>query len=222
MTDTMPTTEEPRLETYQVILRPLVTEKGMHRSTRLNNQYAFEINPLATKDDVRRAVEDLFNVIQSDLSRPPRGERERLCRADARRQAGEVAAAPAAKKGGRNNQGGSRPASRRRPQAAYRVIDFRRDKDGVPAKVHSIEYDPNRNARIALLHYVDGEKRYIIAPDKLKAARWSRMAPTRRRTVGNCLPLAKRIPLGTGRFTTSRCSRGAARALCRRPGRVRR
>ena len=54
-------TTEPRLEAYQVILRPLVTEKGMHRSTR-NNQYAFEVNSLATKDDIRRAVEDLFNV----------------------------------------------------------------------------------------------------------------------------------------------------------------
>lgn len=53
--------EQPALEAYQVILRPLVTEKNMHRSTR-NNQYAFEINPRATKDDVRRAVEDLFNV----------------------------------------------------------------------------------------------------------------------------------------------------------------
>ena len=55
------TTEVPRLEPYQVILRPLVTEKGMHRSTR-NNQYAFEVSTLATKDDVRRAVEDLFHV----------------------------------------------------------------------------------------------------------------------------------------------------------------
>ena len=55
------TTEQPRLETYQVILRPLVTEKGMHRSTR-NNQYAFEVHLQASKDDVRRAVEDLFNV----------------------------------------------------------------------------------------------------------------------------------------------------------------
>ena len=54
-------TEQPRLETYQVILRPLVTEKGMHRSTR-NNQYAFEVHLQASKDDVRRAVEDLFNV----------------------------------------------------------------------------------------------------------------------------------------------------------------
>ena len=55
------TTEEPRLQSYQVILRPLVTEKGMHRSTR-NNQYAFEVHSHATKHDVRRAVEDLFNV----------------------------------------------------------------------------------------------------------------------------------------------------------------
>jgi large subunit ribosomal protein L23 len=55
------TTEQPTLEPYQVILRPLVTEKGMHRSTR-NNQYAFEVSPQATKDDVRRAVEDLFHV----------------------------------------------------------------------------------------------------------------------------------------------------------------
>jgi large subunit ribosomal protein L23 len=61
MPDTTTTTEQPRLEPYQVIMRPLVTEKGMHRSTR-NNQYAFEVNPLATKADVRRAVEDLFNV----------------------------------------------------------------------------------------------------------------------------------------------------------------
>ncbi len=51
----------------------------------------------------------------------------------------------------------------------YRLIDFRRNKDGVPASVNSIQYDPNRSARIALLHYVDGEKRYILAPDGLKA-----------------------------------------------------
>jgi large subunit ribosomal protein L23 len=61
MADQTQATEQPRLEPYQVILRPLVTEKGMHRSTR-NNQYAFEVHLQATKDDVRRAVEDLFNV----------------------------------------------------------------------------------------------------------------------------------------------------------------
>ena len=61
MPDTTTTPDQLRLEPYQIIVRPLVTEKGMHRSTR-NNQYAFEVNSLATKDDIRRAVEDLFNV----------------------------------------------------------------------------------------------------------------------------------------------------------------
>src|SRR5262245_6086069 len=61
MAEATPTTEQPQLPAYQVILRPLVTEKGMHRSTR-NNQYAFEVSTQATKDDVRRAVEDLFHV----------------------------------------------------------------------------------------------------------------------------------------------------------------
>src|SRR5437870_593265 len=70
--------------------------------------------------------------------------------------------------GGRNAHG--RITTRHRGagnKRRYRIVDFRRNKDGVPAKVFSIEYDPNRNARIALLHYADGEKRYIIAPDKL-------------------------------------------------------
>ena len=61
MAETIQTTEAPRLEAYMVVLRPLVTEKGMHRSTR-NNQYAFEVHLQATKDDVRRAVEELFSV----------------------------------------------------------------------------------------------------------------------------------------------------------------
>ena len=73
-------------------------------------------------------------------------------------------------RGGRNSSG--KITTRHKGgghKRAYRVIDFRRnDKDGIPAKVAHIEYDPNRSARIALLHYVDGEKRYIIAPDKLK------------------------------------------------------
>src|SRR5690349_17083095 len=77
---------------------------------------------------------------------------------------------PLPKKGGRNNQG--RITTRHQGgghKRAYRIIDFRRyDKDGVPAKVAHIEYDPNRTARIALLHYADGEKRYIIAPKDLR------------------------------------------------------
>jgi large subunit ribosomal protein L2 len=80
---------------------------------------------------------------------------------------------------------------------AYRVIDFRRDdKDGVPAKVAHIEYDPNRTARIALLHYADGEKRYIIAPSKLKQGDRVEAGPDADIKPGNNLPL-RNIPTGT-------------------------
>src|SRR5487761_1860252 len=71
--------------------------------------------------------------------------------------------------GGRNNAG--RKTARHRGgghKRQYRIVDFRREKDGVPAKVAQIEYDPNRNARIALLHYLDGEKRYILAPSQIR------------------------------------------------------
>jgi large subunit ribosomal protein L2 len=104
---------------------------------------------------------------------------------------------PLKKRAGRNvygrvttrHQGGGHKRS-------YRLIDFRRDKDGVPAKVASIEYDPNRTARIALLHYADGEKRYILAPqgltvgDRLASGSGADIRP------GNALPLAS-IPVGT-------------------------
>jgi large subunit ribosomal protein L2 len=78
----------------------------------------------------------------------------------------------------------------------YRVIDFKRNKFGVPAKVFSIEYDPNRSARIALLHYVDGEKRYIIAPNGLKVGDRLMSGPDAEIRVGNALPL-RNIPTGT-------------------------
>jgi large subunit ribosomal protein L2 len=100
------------------------------------------------------------------------------------------------KTGGRNNQG--RITARHRGgghKQMYRLIDFRRNKDGVPALVHSIEYDPNRTARIALLHYVDGEKRYILAPNGLEAGKQVMSGPDAPPTVGNCLPL-RNIPLG--------------------------
>jgi large subunit ribosomal protein L2 len=79
---------------------------------------------------------------------------------------------------------------------AYRVIDFKRDKTGVPAKVAAIEYDPNRSARIALLHYNDGEKRYIIAPVGLEVGRTITSGPEADILIGNALPL-KNIPAGT-------------------------
>ena len=78
----------------------------------------------------------------------------------------------------------------------YRLIDFRRDKYGVPAKVATIEYDPNRSSRIALLHYVDGEKRYIIAPVGLKVGMTLMSGPTAPIQLGNALPL-RNIPIGT-------------------------
>jgi len=103
---------------------------------------------------------------------------------------------PMAKKGGRNNQG--RVTIRHRGgghKRMYRVIDFRRDKREVPAKVASIEYDPNRSARIALLHYADGEKRYILAPDKLTVGDTVMAGEAAEVKPGNALPL-KKIPLG--------------------------
>jgi len=78
----------------------------------------------------------------------------------------------------------------------YREIDFKRQKHGIPAKVAAIEYDPNRTARIALLNYADGEKRYILAPDGLVVGQTLQSGPEADILVGNALPLA-RIPLGT-------------------------
>lgn len=98
--------------------------------------------------------------------------------------------------GGRNNQGVI--TSRHRGgghKRRYRLIDFRRNKDGVTARVDSIQYDPNRSSRIAQLNYVDGEKRYILAPDGLAAGAQISSGPDAPPSVGNCLPL-KNIPLG--------------------------
>jgi large subunit ribosomal protein L2 len=104
---------------------------------------------------------------------------------------------PKARTGGRTSTG--RISSRfigGGHKQAYRVIDFKRDKTGVPATVASIEYDPNRSARIALLNYADGEKRYILHPDGLKVGMKISSGPTADILVGNCLPL-KNIPAGT-------------------------
>ena len=101
------------------------------------------------------------------------------------------------KSGGRNAKG--RITSRHRGgghKRHYRVIDFKRDKIGIPAKVASIEYDPNRSARIALLHYVDGEKRYILAPVNLNVNDIVESGPDADIKPGNTLPLSN-IPLGT-------------------------
>jgi len=99
--------------------------------------------------------------------------------------------------GGRNNRGHvtSRFIGGGHKQA-YRVIDFKRDKAGIAATVAAVEYDPNRSARIALLHYKDGEKRYILQPDGLQVGRTVMSGPEADILVGNALPL-KNIPAGT-------------------------
>jgi len=98
---------------------------------------------------------------------------------------------------GRNNQG--RITMRRRGggvRRKYRIVDFRRDKDNIPGSVAAVEYDPNRSARIALVHYADGEKRYIIAPNGIKVGQTVMSGDQPEYEVGNTMPLAN-IPLGT-------------------------
>jgi large subunit ribosomal protein L2 len=101
------------------------------------------------------------------------------------------------KSGGRNVNG--RKTSRHRGGGAkrlYRKVDFKRRRDGIPAKVAAIEYDPNRTAYIALLHYVDGVKSYILAPQRLQVGATVMSGPTAEIATGNCLPLAN-MPTGT-------------------------
>ena len=131
--------------------------------------------------------------------------------------------------GGRNSNG--RITVRRRGgghKRRYRIIDFKRDKHGVPAKVASIEYDPNRTSRIALLHYADGEKRYILAPLGLQVGSELNSGPKAEVKVGNALPLAN-MPLGTfvhnlelipGKGAQMVRSAGASAQLIAREGRV--
>jgi large subunit ribosomal protein L2 len=105
--------------------------------------------------------------------------------------------APVKRKGGRNSSG--RITTRHQGgghKRRYRVLDFKRTKDGVPAKVAAIEYDPNRSARIALLHYADGAKAYILAPARLRVGATVESGPTADIKPGNALPL-ENIPTGT-------------------------
>jgi large subunit ribosomal protein L2 len=105
--------------------------------------------------------------------------------------------APLKKSGGRNNRG--RMTSRHRGgghKRRLRIIDLKRNRDGVPAVVAALEYDPNRSANIALLHYVDGDKAYILAPDGLKTGDKVECGPAADIKPGNALPL-KNIPVGT-------------------------
>lgn len=105
--------------------------------------------------------------------------------------------APRPQKAGRNSHG--HITMRRRGgghKRQYRIIDFRRNKDGVPGKVAALEYDPNRSSRIALIHYADGDKRYILAPEGLEVGNTVLSGEEATFDVGNCLPLIN-MPLGT-------------------------
>jgi large subunit ribosomal protein L2 len=124
---------------------------------------------------------------------------------------------PIKKTGGRNNQG--KITARHRGgghKRMYRLIDFKRNKDGIPAKVHSIQYDPNRSARIALLYYADGEKRYIVAPDALLQGATVESGDRAAPNVGNCLPM-KLIPLGSA-IHNIEMNLGRGGVLCRSAG----
>src|SRR6056297_4264198 len=104
---------------------------------------------------------------------------------------------PLMKTGGRNNRG--RITVRHHGgghKRMYRIVDFKRNKDGIPAKVISIEYDPNRSARIALLYYNDGDKRYILAPKGLKVGAVIMNGPNAEIKPGNAMPL-ENVPLGS-------------------------
>ncbi len=121
------------------------------------------------------------------------------------------------KTGGRNNQG--KITARHRGgghKQRYRLIDFRRNKDRVPAVVASIQYDPNRSARIALLHYADGEKRYILAPEGLAPGSRVESGPEAAPSVGNCLPI-RAIPLGAA-IHNIELQPGRGGVLCRSAG----
>ncbi len=124
---------------------------------------------------------------------------------------------PQCKKGGRNNQG--KITARHRGgghKQMYRVIDFRRIKDGIPGKVDSVQYDPNRSARIALVVYPDGEKVYILAPDGLVVGQKVESGPDAPPKAGNCLPLGN-IPLGMPVHGIE-VQPGRGGALCRSAG----
>ncbi len=123
----------------------------------------------------------------------------------------------AKKKGGRNNQGKITAKHRGGGhKRLYRIVDFKRDKDGVVATVTHIEYDPNRSSRIALLEYADGEKRYILAAEGMKAGDRVESGPAVEPNVGNCMPLSC-VPLGT-QVHNIEMQPGRGGQLCRSAG----
>ena len=204
------------------IIKPLVTEKMTKITEKQPNRYGFIVRPEANKIEIKKEVEALYNVTVEDVNtvryagkRSQRYTKAGLVKGqkNAFKKAivtlngtfEDITASVPEKSlvygkrstGGRNNtgkmtvryMGGGH-------KKKYRLIDFKREKDGVPAVVKTIEYDPNRSARIALLFYADGEKRYIIAPNGLQVGATLMSGAEAAPEVGNALPLAN-IPVGT-------------------------
>ena len=186
--------------------------KGEERTKKAEAKYGFIVRPEANKLEIKNEVESLYNVTVIDVNtvryagkRSSRYTKAGLIKGQKNAFKKAITASVPEKSlvygkrstGGRNNtgkmtvryMGGGH-------KKKYRLIDFKREKDGVPAVVKTIEYDPNRSARIALLFYADGEKRYIIAPNGLQVGATLMSGADAVPEVGNALPLAN-IPVGT-------------------------
>ena len=191
------------------IIKPLVTEKMTKITEKQPNRYGFVVRPEANKIEIKKEVEALYNVTVEDVNTVRyAGKRSQRYTKAGLVNIGtfeDITASVPEKSlvygkrstGGRNNTGKMtvRYMGGGHKQK-YRVIDFKREKDGVPAVVKTIEYDPNRSARIALLFYADGEKRYIIAPNGLQVGSTLMSGAEAAPEIGNALPLAN-IPVGT-------------------------
>ena len=221
------------------IIKPLVTEKMTKITDKQPNRYGFIVRPEANKLEIKKEVEELYNVTVEDVNtmryagkRSSRYTKAGLIRGQRNAFKKAIVTLKAVRKlkpvtpgqrhkiigtfeditasvpekslvrgkrstGGRNNTGKMtvRYMGGGHKQK-YRLIDFKREKDGVPAVVKTIEYDPNRSARIALLFYADGEKRYIIAPNGLQVGATLLSGAEAAPEVGNALPLES-IPVGT-------------------------
>ena len=170
----------------KVLVGPVISEKSTRLEEYKDKQYAFVVTPCATKPEVKAAVELCFKVqvesvqILTTKGKPFAALLEKKNRGSGRNNNGHITC--------RHKGGGSK--------RHYRVIDFLRNKDGVPARVERIEYDPNRSAHIALVLYADGERRYIICPKGLNVGDTIMSGQEAPIKVGNALPL-RNIPVGS-------------------------
>ena len=208
-----------------IIIKPIVTEKQTAITEKIANRYGFRVSPDANKFAIKQAVEEMYNVTVVSVNtinyagkRKSRytksgiinGKESAYKKAIVTRHKvigafDKITASTPEKSlvvgkkstGGRNNTGKMTMryigGGHKRK---YRIIDFKRNKDGIPATVKSIEYDPNRTSRIALLYYADGAKSYIIAPNGLEVGQTVVSGSNAAPEVGNTLPMAN-IPVGT-------------------------